>query len=228
VKASRVEREPGPLDHRPAEIVERLDVDPAARGCDPHLAPADRAVKRAVDPEVREVGPEHPESLRGEHEVVRVRKGSSNVVEGLERLVRGSPRARARRRPAAGEDPLGGKRGAMVGHAIADVHEPGPAGKRAALAHVPAYRARPLVPETHAPALRERVGAVAANLEREALARGSTGKISCGSPLETITGRKRSARRWSPGRTRTCPTAHAETSSAGARIEPTSAASDSP
>ena len=52
--------------------VERLDVDPARRRGDPHLASADHAVERAVVPEVRQVRPEHAEPLGRELEVVRL------------------------------------------------------------------------------------------------------------------------------------------------------------
>jgi hypothetical protein len=59
--------------HRPRLVVERLDLGPAGRGLDPHLTRADDAVEGAVDPEVREVGPERAEALGRQLEVERLR-----------------------------------------------------------------------------------------------------------------------------------------------------------
>ena len=55
-------------------VVERVDVDAAPRGCDRHVAPADRTVQHAVDEAVREIGAERLEAARREREVERLGK----------------------------------------------------------------------------------------------------------------------------------------------------------
>ncbi len=80
-----------PLDDRPGEVVERLDVYPARGRPDHDLSPADSAMESAVDPEVRAVRPEHPEPLGRELEVVRVRKAQQQRASRVSNASNGRP-----------------------------------------------------------------------------------------------------------------------------------------
>ncbi len=189
MKGVEVEREPEePLDHRPGQVVERLDVDPA-RGGRSDLAPADSAVESAVEPEVREVGPEHPEALGRELEVVRLRKAQQQRRRGSRTARTGGLPARALCEPAAREDAVGGERGAMIGDAVADVDErPARRGARGACT----CRRRPGMGPSSRKRTRHPSGCGSAPLQRNSRSRpsrSSTGAISCGRPLETMTGR---------------------------------------
>ena len=204
---------------------------PPRRRRDPHLAPADDAVQRAVVPEVREVGAEHAEALGRELEVVRLRKAQQQRRRGSRTARTGAAVAlEVGREPAAGEDAVGGKRGAAVGDAVADVDErPARPGSERRLHMSPQTGQRPVVPEAQR-ASRPRAGRRRCSEPR---ARGprarAPGAISCGRPLETITGRKPLGER---GGAR--PDADVldrprrDLLGGVARIVPTSAASDSP
>src|SRR5262245_15623924 len=92
-------------------------------------------------------------------------KGSSNVVEGLERRVRAALALELVRQPAAGEHEVGGSCRAPVGHAVSRVRERPVLGKRSPFTHVTAHRAGPRVAKTQAPAAGQGVGLVRADLE---------------------------------------------------------------
>ena len=75
VEGVQVEGRPEQRHHdRPRLVVERVDVDAAARGRDRDVAPADRTVQHAVDEAVREVRAERLEPARRERVVERLGK----------------------------------------------------------------------------------------------------------------------------------------------------------
>ena len=218
--AERLELELGAeqLQHdRPRLVVERLDVDPARRRLDPHLAPADDAVQAAVVPEVREVGPNARKRSVESSKSYGSGKRSSNVVEGLERLERHALAVEVLRERARREDAVGGERGAAVGVAVADVDErpPGRAARAACRG-----RRRPGTARRRPRGSASRRAAGRAG-SRRARPRRPRARGSARSSRRTRS-RARAARtarraRANPARTSTCSTRNATASASGTR-----------
>ena len=113
---------------------------------------------------------------------------AATSCERLEALVRDALLVEVLREAGAREHAVGGERRAAVGPAVADEDERPLVGQRAALALVAAHRADALVAEDHAPAVRRDGSASFERTSSSTPSRSSTGRISCGRPLETITG----------------------------------------